>query len=234
MRPQFILLLALAAVLTGADASTTTTKAHSIAVDQNDSPAKRMLRSYTTADEGEERGRYGAITKVFKSKKVSTNLELLSPDLVKLAKMKKDLNGAFKYLKLNKITSADDLFTNPAYTTWLSYMVHRNSQSKNEPFTVAKFFNKKLGDEGAAKLFDSAIKSADPQVSRMGQAYGGQLLKEWAQAGKHYDEVARIAPAFAPTYEATLINLARAAQKKTTALAKARVAANAARANARV
>ncbi|OWZ02852.1 hypothetical protein PHMEG_00025519 [Phytophthora megakarya] len=61
-------------------------------------------------------------------------------------------------------------------------MIHWNSQSKNEPFTVAKMFNDQLGSKKSFEMFAVAAKSANPNVEQMGKSYQIQLFKLFQKA----------------------------------------------------
>ncbi|KAG7386834.1 hypothetical protein PHYPSEUDO_015232 [Phytophthora pseudosyringae] len=224
MRLQFLVLLALAAVLAGADADATTVKTQSIMNRQSDARAKRHLRSDGAVGvDDEERAWYHDLAKLIKP-----NTKFDNPVLAKLAG--KSLNGAYKSLGLKNMKTVDEIFSSSAFATWTTYMSHLNANSGNRPSTVAKFFSKKFGDKQAAEMFATASKSSDDVVSRMGAAYEYQLLRQWAEAGKTSKQVTKISPSLEGEYATLLVKLAVEAEGKSTQLAKANAAKKAARA----
>ncbi|KAG1709512.1 hypothetical protein DVH05_020163 [Phytophthora capsici] len=230
MRLQAVVLLVLSAALAVADISAATSGTGGHHVNQNDVSANRLLRSEADVSDGEERAATWLqslknLVKPNTAPKTMTKLERENPDVAKL--VGKSLDGAFRSLKLNKIKSVDDLFTSKNFETFNGFMIYRNSQSRNKPSTIAKFFTKKLGDEQASKLFSQAAKSSNTKVKKMGESYQTQLLRQWGKEGKTLKQVTKIDASLQTRYQTVLDDLARAAKKKAEqAAAKAKAAAN--------
>ncbi|OWZ01883.1 hypothetical protein PHMEG_00026657 [Phytophthora megakarya] len=204
MRLPFIVLLALAAVVSDGASAITTTIARFTLVNRDDAPTKRLLRSDAAArvdgnDDGEERvGILDGLVKLFNPSSALTPAQRQVAGLAKLAN--KDLTKAFKSLKLNKFKSVkvkklnledvDKLFTGEKYKLWAIHMGRWNKQQPIENrYNVAKMFNQELGSEKAFKVFNIASTSANPTVKTMGDNFQVQLLRQVANAGDDYTKI---------------------------------------------
>ncbi|KAL3658159.1 hypothetical protein V7S43_016790 [Phytophthora oleae] len=115
-----------------------------------------LARTTVNSDLGGRRQRrreggawYQSITKLFKPNTASN--AVTKPELAC-----KSLIGAYKSLKLNKIKSVDELFSDDAFDTFNGYNIHLAESS-----SAAKFFSNEFEEKMTAKLFARAAQSSE-------------------------------------------------------------------------
>ncbi|KAL3658185.1 hypothetical protein V7S43_016815 [Phytophthora oleae] len=224
MRLLFVVALALAAFLAAADVSAL-----------NDAPSKRLLRATASVDEEEERGMWQSLSNSVTKLLIKPNqVAVKTMDNPKIAEVTRtSLLKTFKSVDPKKFNSVEDLFSSKAFNGLENYVYRLNQQSANKQTSVAKVFSSGFGDEQALHLFFTAARSSDRKVKQSGRFFQDQLLTQWATEGKTWKEISAVVPVqyssyFEKKYTGIIVNLIRDSQAKSTRLAKARAAANAA------
>ncbi|GMF38391.1 unnamed protein product [Phytophthora fragariaefolia] len=154
----------------------------SVIATQHNHSTKRLLRTHTLTNDGEERVvSVPGLETVVNSVKSTVSMEKLQEWL----KKGESVDDAVKLLTLDQ--AADDLLANPNLNGLISYIKLFNEQNPTKMTSLVATLTTHYGDEGLAKIIEAAkrVKSTESIANQVQT----DQLQHWLTSGKTTDEV---------------------------------------------
>ncbi|KAL4114297.1 hypothetical protein PRIC2_014620 [Phytophthora ramorum] len=193
MRLHVLAYLSAAAFLASADATppvahstfTTSTLGRPAIADQNNEPAKRLLRTDLTVEKGEGSDEEERL--YIPGLETATNYlkSMIGPTVASPKQLKAWLVGGessddvFKFLKLDQ--AGDNLLTNPNLDGWTTYLKLYNLNHPGKETSMIKTFTAAYGDDALAKILQSA--KSVPSTKTMAEELQVAQFTQWLAKG---------------------------------------------------